>query len=131
MTFRILVVDDNRISRETLQTLLMDSGWQVDCVDNAIQALSKVGHVQYDLVITGFFMPVIDGPHLTGLLKTRHDLAHIPVIMLSTRSKSDVAAAMDMNLLSLFLRKPLNCDAKRLLLEHISTLIVATSGKAA
>ncbi|MBV7315148.1 response regulator [Shewanella sp. NIFS-20-20] len=131
MAFRILVVDDNKISRETVQTLLVDAGWLVDGVDNAIQALANINHTDYDLVITGYYMPVIDGPHLTGLIKTRHDSADLPVIMLSTRSEADVAAAMDMQLLSMFLRKPLNCDAKRQLLDHISTLIVATSGKAA
>lgn len=131
MTHSVLIVDDNRISRESLQTLLTSVGWQVDTRENGIQALQACEQHRFDAVITGYSMPVIDGPHLLGLLKNRSDYQNVPVVMLSTRDQQEVARHTNMEQLAFFLSKPLNCESKQMLLERLLAVVVATKDKAA
>lgn len=131
MSLKILVVDDNPICRQVLIDLLTDKGWQVATAENGIQALQKCKDKKFNAVITGFYMPVVDGPHFLRMLKEMEELAQLPVIMLSTQEQKEVEAQVDFQLLSLYLRKPLNCDTKRQLVDHLSTLAVATDDKAA
>ncbi|BDM63940.1 Fis family transcriptional regulator [Shewanella sp. NFH-SH190041] len=131
MTHSILIVDDNSISRENLQLLLNPSEWQVTLAENGIQALQLCEQHQYSAIITGFFMPIIDGPHLVGLLRDKPQYQHTPIIMLSTRSEQEVSASMDMTQLAFFMRKPLSDELKRQLLADLTAVVVATEGKAA
>ncbi|MCL1037717.1 response regulator [Shewanella submarina] len=131
MTHRVLIVDDNRISRDTLQDLLTSAGWETEVRDNGIQALQACEQQTFDAVITGFFMPIIDGPHLLGLLKSNPRHQSMPVVMLSTRSFDEVSRHANAEQLAFFMNKPLNCDARQQLVERLTAVVVATKEKAA
>lgn len=131
MTLKILVVDDNPICRQVLTDLLAEKGWQIVKAENGIQALHQLDAQTFDVVITGFYMPVVDGPHFVRMLKENDKYSDVSVIMLSTQEQKVVESQLNFDYLSLYLRKPLNCDTKRQLLDHLSTLVVATDGKAA
>ncbi len=131
MTLKILVVDDNPICRQVLTELLAERNWQTVEAENGIQALHQLDVQAFDAVITGFYMPVVDGPHFVRMLKENNTYADVSVIMLSTQEQKVVESELDFDYLSLYLRKPLNCDTKRQLIDHLSSLVVATDGKAA
>lgn len=131
MTLKILVVDDNPICRQVLTELLSEKGWQIAEAENGIQALHQLDVQTFDVVISGFYMPVVDGPHFVRMLKENDSYSDVSVIMLSTQEQKVVESQLNFDYLSLYLRKPLNCDTKRQLLDHLSTLVVATDGKAA
>ena len=131
MTHRVLIVDDNRISRDNLQNLLASAGWDTEVRDNGIQALQACEQQDFDAVITGYSMPIIDGPHLLGLLKSNPRYQVVPVVMLSTRSFDEVSQHADVEQLAFFMSKPLNCDTRQQLVERLTAVVVATKEKAA
>lgn len=58
---KVLVVDDDFVSRETLQAIVADGGHNVDTANNGLEALQKLKAATYDLMITDIFMPGKEG----------------------------------------------------------------------
>ncbi|WP_025820569.1 response regulator [Shewanella marina] len=131
MTVKVLVVDDNNISREVISELLVKQGWLVTTAKNGLQGLHFCNHQQFDAVVTGFYMPLLDGPHFVKILKRNPQFADIPVAMLSTRTEQEVMTHFEQNELALFIRKPLNNATKQQFLDKLTALIVASEHKAA
>ncbi len=64
MTAKILIVDDEKAIRESLQIILAEEGFETDTANNGIQALEKIKEEGYDLVITDLKMPQSNGMEL-------------------------------------------------------------------
>jgi PAS domain S-box-containing protein len=86
----ILVVDDNATNRRVLDGLLTHQGYQVTCVDGGAAALEllRAGvqgrHHKFDIVITDFQMPDMDGVMLGEQITKDPLLAHLRMIMLTS-----------------------------------------------
>jgi signal transduction histidine kinase/ActR/RegA family two-component response regulator len=72
---KILLVEDEEELREVVHDLLTDSGYEVVCAVNGVDALEKLKFQNFnmDLVITDIMMPVMGGQELAKLI-----LAHKP-----------------------------------------------------
>ncbi|MDP2627274.1 MAG: ATP-binding protein [Candidatus Rokubacteria bacterium] len=57
----ILVVDDEPEIREVLRDLLRAAGHEVDMAGDGLEGLERLGHREYDLIITDIRMPRLDG----------------------------------------------------------------------
>ena len=70
---RILVVEDNRDSREMVRTLLAESGndFQVTAVETAAEALDLDGKKAFDLYVLDIWLPGMDGLGLCRRLRER------------------------------------------------------------
>ncbi len=68
---RILVVDDVQNVAQTIKELLEHFGHQVETSNDADEALGKLANRNYDLVITDYSMPKMDGIQLARLIKER------------------------------------------------------------
>jgi CheY-like chemotaxis protein len=53
---RVLLVDDDPASRLTLQTVLQAGGYSVDSAASAAEAVQKLDHQQYELVLSDLQM---------------------------------------------------------------------------
>lgn len=83
---RILVVDDDPISRKTLQIILEGAGHEVVQAGDGSQAL-KMYHAQpADVVITDIFMPEKEGVEMVREL--RQDYPDVRIIAVSGGSSS-------------------------------------------
>ena len=58
---RVLVVDDERLSRETTTQQLREAGHEAEAVENAFQALKQLEEDRWDVVLTDLRMPTMDG----------------------------------------------------------------------
>jgi CheY-like chemotaxis protein len=67
----ILVVDDDGAVADTLRLLLVTDKHRVEIAGEAGAALAKYEEGKFDLVITDFRMPGMDGLSLAGLIKGR------------------------------------------------------------
>ncbi|MBM3347475.1 MAG: response regulator [Betaproteobacteria bacterium] len=58
---RVLVVDDEEIVREVLDTLLRGENYEVDLAEDGPQALARVRENDYAVVLLDLMMPEMDG----------------------------------------------------------------------
>lgn len=58
---RILVIDDDPLVRRSLQSLLHQSGYSVECAASGLEGLEKLPEGHFDLVMTDIRMPEMDG----------------------------------------------------------------------
>jgi CheY-like chemotaxis protein len=68
---RILVVDDARNVAQTIKELLVHFGHQVDTSHDGDEALHRLAAGHYDLVITDYAMPKMNGIELARIIKQR------------------------------------------------------------
>ena len=84
---RILVVDDERAVRESLQRALELEGYEIELAADGREALARLanGESQPDAVILDVLMPVIDG--LEVCRRLRRSGNRVPVLMLTARDE--------------------------------------------
>lgn len=70
---RIIVVEDNRDSREMIRTLLAESGnnYEVEAVETAAEALVLDARHPFDLYVLDIWLPGMDGLGLCRRLRDR------------------------------------------------------------
>ena len=95
---RLLIVEDNETNRDILQNYALSWGMVVDAVASALSALDLLrkpaDSPPYDLVIIDMKMAGMNGLELGQRIKADPELAHIPLIMLtSTLFKGEAAEA--------------------------------------
>jgi two-component system response regulator PilR (NtrC family) len=80
-TGSILVIDDEEIMREILETLLSREGYSVRLASNGTEGLDLARSLPFDAVIVDMMMPGIDGLHVLEELH-KHD-EELPVVMIT------------------------------------------------
>ena len=81
---RVLVVDDEKLIRDVIKEYLLLENIKVDEAENGLQAVDKVKHNDYDIIIMDIMMPKMDGYTACREIKKIKD---IPFIMLSARGE--------------------------------------------
>lgn len=76
---RLLVVDDDRIIRETLHQVFSLT-YECDTADRAEQALECLEFQEYDAVITDISMPGAGGVQILKRIRSRHSTTPVIVI---------------------------------------------------
>ncbi len=64
MAKRILLIDDEKLVRDTFRLLLKQEGFSVETAINGEDALNKLSNFRYDLVISDINMPMLGGINL-------------------------------------------------------------------
>lgn len=77
---RALIVDDSADGRRTLSRELQDAGFVVSYANDGFEALIRLREEPFDLVVTDFQMPGMDG---VALLKSIRESSDVPVIVIS------------------------------------------------
>jgi len=86
---RILIVDDNATNRRVLCTQLVHAGYSVTTVSSGIAALDELQNATatdhpFDMVITDFQMPDMDGAMLGERIIEMRELANTRLVMLTS-----------------------------------------------
>jgi DNA-binding response OmpR family regulator len=68
-TYKILLVDDDHFTLETISKNLVQKGYSVTATDNGKKALELLKQLVFDLVITGLRMEGVDGIQILQLAK--------------------------------------------------------------
>ena len=79
----ILVVDDSHLSRRLLNIILQQENHTVKQSENGLDALAKLNHESFDLLITDISMPVMDGLALLEAIRSDKNTRYPPVIVLT------------------------------------------------
>ena len=124
MSWSILVVDDEPMTRDLLRLMLEPAGFRVtEAVDGAA-ALEKVHKHVPDAIILDVMMPKMDGITVCRHLRAQAETADVPVIMLSAKTQAkSVEEAMAVGATK-YLTKPIS---RQTLLDHLHDLLGETA----
>ena len=106
---KILVVDDDPISRNIVREFLGSRGFEVDAAENAQSAIDRIRHNRYELLILDIFLPHRDGRSLRLSVTTMDpDLARKTIFISHWEPAGAIADYVGEN--GLFLKKPFSAD---------------------
>ncbi len=116
---RLLLVEDNPISQKVEKKLLTDSGYDVEAVSSALDAIEAVKTNSFDLILMDVEMPDMDG--LTATQKIRELEApsgSVPIIAVTAHSSMKdrekcLAAGMDD-----YIAKPININFMKMTIDQ-------------
>jgi CheY-like chemotaxis protein/anti-sigma regulatory factor (Ser/Thr protein kinase) len=87
---RILVVDDTPVDRQLVLGLLQElTDLEIICASNGKEALTLIGQLAPDVVLTDLQMPEMDGLQLVK--KIRASYSHIPVLLMTAFGSEEIA----------------------------------------
>ena len=116
---KLLLVEDNPISRKVEQKLLQEAGYDVDCVDNASDAIKNIEKGIYDLVLMDIELKDMDGLEATKLVRgLDQTICNIPIIAVTAhssmkdREKCLVAGMND------YISKPINITFLKMTIDQ-------------
>lgn len=87
--FRILVVDDELIVRDSLKEILEEEGYTVETAESGPQALEKLAELTCHLMLTDIKMPGMDGVEV--LQKAKADYPELTVVMMTAYATVETA----------------------------------------
>ena len=93
--FHILLVEDEPVIRELVRSMLSDGVVEVVCAANGIEGLKLAKNRPFQLVLMDVVLPQgLDGISVCRVLKSEPSTKHVPVYMLTAKSKkSDMEIA--------------------------------------
>lgn len=110
---RVLVADDDLISRELLQRKLSSWGHEVHVVEDGGAAWSLLQRESFGLVIADWMMPVLDGIELCRKVRADKGMGFVYFILLTARdSKEDTVEGLEAGADD-YVKKPFEWDELR------------------
>ena len=115
---RVLVVDDDNEICNYISTEL-GRYYKLTTKPNGKEGLKELLTGEYDLVVSDVMMPEMDGFTMLRMIKTNVNIAHLPVVMLT--SKADVANRLEglERGADAFLAKPFDLEELHMVIENL------------
>jgi putative two-component system response regulator len=79
----VLIVDDEYIGRETLQSILEGEGYELEMAENGFQAIEKAKELLPDVILLDVMMPGMTGFEVCQRIRSDPQIAEIPIIILT------------------------------------------------
>ena len=117
---RVLVVDDSMSVRRAVATLLEDQGYEIVQARDGLEAVKSMESRRPDVLVTDLEMPNMNGLELTAHVRSRSELASLPVIMITSRSMDKHRRQALTSGVDVYLTKPYTDQE---LLQHVATAL--------
>jgi signal transduction histidine kinase/ActR/RegA family two-component response regulator len=119
----VLIVEDNEINLEIAETLIGETGVNIDTAENGAEAVQKfkaspVGY--YDLIFMDIQMPVLDGYEATRQIRVleRSDSKQVPIVAMTANVFVDDIKKAQKNGMNRHLAKPIDIDELNLIIKR-------------
>jgi diguanylate cyclase (GGDEF)-like protein len=87
--FRLLLVEDEPTQRMMLERQLTRAGYVVDTAENGAEALTKILVGQYQILLTDWDMPGMDGPTLCKRVREANLSTYVYILLLTGHLTTD------------------------------------------
>lgn len=123
-TLEVLVVDDSPMALKMICRTLNKMGIEkITEANDGSEAISLIKVNRYDLIVTDFNMPEVDGHELLRFIRMESDQSSIPVFMVTTESDIGKLASIRQTGVSAILNKPLEpSEVKQLIEDYLSAV---------
>ncbi len=116
----VMVVDDSLTVRKVTGRHLQKRGWDVLTAKDGVEALEQLQDHTADVLLVDIEMPRMDGYELTSRIRSDSRLAHIPIIIITSRAgEKHRQRAFDLGV-NMYMSKPYQEEQ---LFENIETLL--------
>ena len=89
---RIVVIDDSKLVLAVAADALESAGYEVLTTDSGIEANRYIySHRPPDLILIDVMMPLLNGDRKVRLLKQREASSRIPIVLMSTKPREELA----------------------------------------
>jgi two-component system, cell cycle response regulator len=111
---KILIADDEALSRRLLEKALERAGYEVLAVENGRQALEQLGKLDGPrLALLDWVMPELDGPAVCRAVRVRSEQAYVYMVLLTSKgSKEETVLGLESGADD-YLTKPFNAEELR------------------
>ncbi|MER2491428.1 response regulator [Catenovulum sediminis] len=114
---KVLLVDDNVALRHQIAEQLFANGFEVEQADNGLSGLNKAKSSSFDIVVTDFKMPIIDGVKLSENLINDLNYQAQQILILTTDTSAQ--AIFNIEKLKLeWLAKPVEFEQILAAIQH-------------
>lgn len=119
-SLHILVTDDSDLARKMIVKTLTKMGVvNFDEASDGKDAIPMIQSNRYDLIITDYNMPDIDGYQLLKFIRTESNQPNIPVLMVTTEGSESKLQAIQQEGVSAILDKPFDIDVVKQIIETV------------
>lgn len=119
-SLKVLVVDDSLTARKHICRVLNNMGIsQIQAAINGVEALTYLAESTFDLIVTDYNMPQMDGKELIERIRLNPELAYLPVMMVTSEEGSAKLSAVKQAGVSALCDKPFDIDTVRVLVQQL------------
>lgn len=107
---KILIVDDDRMSREVVKKLLLNTGADIDLCDSGRKALSMADKTKYHIILMDHVMPEMDGVEAFHRIRTGQNSKNrmTPIVALTANAGENLKDVYQNIGFAGYLSKPVN-----------------------
>lgn len=117
---QVLVVDDSRFALNHIVQLLRGMGFEhIHCAANGREAAEAIRDQHFDLVITDFHMPEMDGEQLINYIRHLSEQPGVPILMITAEQDEARLASAQQAGVSALLDKPFTAATVREMLHRL------------
>jgi len=104
---RVLLVDDSQLARNHIRRVLNNLGLLkvTEAVDGQ-EAINILNEQMFDLIVTDYNMPEVDGRVLTKYVREQSQQSHIPILMVTSESNDTHLANIEQDGVNALCDKP-------------------------
>ena len=117
-----MIVDDSSTMRRIISSVVKQIGIDEDYIGLAVDGMDALGQLKsttYDLVLTDWNMPKMNGLQLVKNLRTLPKYANTPILMITTEGgKSEVVTALKSGVNN-YIVKPFSAETLKAKLEPL------------
>jgi two-component system chemotaxis response regulator CheY len=117
---RVLIVDDSKLARNHIRRVLNNLGiQQMQEAEDGQQAISMLQQQMFDLVVTDYNMPEVNGQELTEFIRSTSTQSHIPVLMVTSEANETHLSNIAQSGVNAMCDKPFEPETVRALLFQL------------
>lgn len=116
----VLVVDDSRFARRQIIRTLGKMGMEkfTEAADG-VDAIPKIDSEYFDLVVTDYNMPEMDGKSLIDYIRQQSNQPSVPILMVTTEGDVSKLAAVEQSGVSAICDKPFDARVVKGMIEAV------------
>ncbi len=119
-SIEVLIVDDSALSRKHIRRVLSAMGLErFTEAEDGVEAMALLRERYFDLVVTDYNMPNMDGKELVDQIRNSDTQSSVPVLMVTSERDENRLAAIQQAGVSAICDKPFEPQTLRRLIEQI------------